>query len=426
MSILRKIGSRDARTGGVENESKTSSTEDPVASPSAVKQGSKNCLHPQNCRSSFGTTNFWMIQKTRQPSRTHYSRTIAKTPAFKRVSRKYKRVWPRFAPDTEPATAFTTAPRSNPQHHIRAHQEFPTLVLLASRPKARDEPAHRPHRSHSRPTLGPGEVIVAAKTGYLREPTRQLPTNEGRICGVSPKHSQEDWCGYSLVAPIAHPVPVGAVVPKFYGDHVPVMEDVEREKQETVRVRKETKRMKRKKREEGKKPAAQAGTAQVAKAEGAEVSKAEDEDSGATSEDDVAPEETVPAEDAQPSKGQAQDDGDDDEVEVSKDDAGEYDDIDELAAFRYFQMGASYEVWHQQSPFSSLENAAIRLGTPDKRSECYSSRSTPAPRGIHPKLVSRARQPGPLTVPPLSFRIINHGRGEYWQHKLGDLSENAK
>ncbi|KAJ7019878.1 hypothetical protein C8F04DRAFT_1014895 [Mycena alexandri] len=43
-----------------------------------------------------------------------------------------------------------------------------------------------------------------------------------------PKHLQEDWCGLNLVAPITHPVPVGAVVPKFYGYYVPVREDNEK------------------------------------------------------------------------------------------------------------------------------------------------------------------------------------------------------
>ncbi|KAJ7886638.1 hypothetical protein B0H14DRAFT_2338137, partial [Mycena olivaceomarginata] len=33
------------------------------------------------------------------------------------------------------------------------------------------------------------------------------------------------WCGLNLVTPIMHPVPVAAVVPKFYGYYVPVKED---------------------------------------------------------------------------------------------------------------------------------------------------------------------------------------------------------
>ncbi|KAJ7741197.1 hypothetical protein DFH07DRAFT_751215, partial [Mycena maculata] len=48
--------------------------------------------------------------------------------------------------------------------------------------------------------------------------------NEGKIYGAFPKHLMEDWCGFNLVAPITHPVPVRAVVPKFYGFYVPTDE----------------------------------------------------------------------------------------------------------------------------------------------------------------------------------------------------------
>ncbi|KAJ7704152.1 hypothetical protein B0H16DRAFT_1346916 [Mycena metata] len=83
-----------------------------------------------------------------------------------------------------------------------------------------------------------GEVTVAAKTGFSNEEARRLLHNEGKMYDAFPKHLQEDWCGLNLVAPITHPVPVGAVVPKFYGYYVPVREDVEREKQEAVRAEK--------------------------------------------------------------------------------------------------------------------------------------------------------------------------------------------
>ena len=36
-----------------------------------------------------------------------------------------------------------------------------------------------------------------------------------------PEHLTQDWCGYNLVHPIKYPVPVGPVVPKFYGYYVP-------------------------------------------------------------------------------------------------------------------------------------------------------------------------------------------------------------
>ncbi|KAJ7320719.1 hypothetical protein DFH08DRAFT_641833, partial [Mycena albidolilacea] len=66
-----------------------------------------------------------------------------------------------------------------------------------------------------------GEVTVAAKTGFCGEEARRLLHNEGKIYDAFPKHLQEEWCGLNLVTPIMHPVPVTAVVPKFYGYYVP-------------------------------------------------------------------------------------------------------------------------------------------------------------------------------------------------------------
>ena len=80
-----------------------------------------------------------------------------------------------------------------------------------------------------------GEVTVAAKAGFRSAEARPLLLNEGKMYNAFPKHLQEGWCGLNLVAPILHPVPVGPVVPKFYGYYVPVREDVEEAKQEAVR-----------------------------------------------------------------------------------------------------------------------------------------------------------------------------------------------
>ncbi|KAJ7510895.1 hypothetical protein B0H11DRAFT_1701123, partial [Mycena galericulata] len=77
-----------------------------------------------------------------------------------------------------------------------------------------------------------GEATVAAKTGFSNSEARELLQNEGQMYGAFPRHLMEGWCGYNLVAPVTHPVPVGAVVPKFYGYYVPVREDVERERGE--------------------------------------------------------------------------------------------------------------------------------------------------------------------------------------------------
>ncbi|KAJ6511193.1 hypothetical protein C8R45DRAFT_814758 [Mycena sanguinolenta] len=71
-----------------------------------------------------------------------------------------------------------------------------------------------------------GEVAVAAKMAFSGVEARRLLHNEGKMYDAFPKHLQEDWCGLNLVAPITHPVPVGAVVPKFYGYYEPVSDPV--------------------------------------------------------------------------------------------------------------------------------------------------------------------------------------------------------
>ncbi|KAK7017626.1 hypothetical protein R3P38DRAFT_3559692 [Favolaschia claudopus] len=482
----------DSQTGGVDNVSTQSSTEDPVASVPTEKEGSKTApLPPPPKLEEFIPEDYFPDilyvndpeNKTAIASSYYSSRTNAKTPSVERVPRKYKRI---PVSSSSPASSHSSSPGvPKPETNLRI--AYLNLSCAPTLGTGNHSAVFRANLRLPQPLSArssTGEVTVAAKTGYPGDQARELLSNEGKIYSGFPKHLQEDWCGYNLVAPIAHPVPVGAVVPKFYGYYVPVMEDVEREKQETVRVWMETEKVKRKERKEAnrakakearrkkradeKKAAAEVKTAQAAKAEGEEVSKAEDKASGSDgennasegqqSENDVAAEATVPAEDAQTSKGEAKDDGDggqadvgavteeaesdheDDQVEDSDDDA-KYDEDEELIALQYFQISASYKAWHRQSPILLLEECGNPIKpekfTPDERSECYSL----ALRLHHAEFTQNSfyvrnilRQPGPLTAPPSersdktpSFRIIDHGRGEHWQHKLEDLNEkNAK
>ncbi|KAL4253255.1 hypothetical protein ABKN59_004756 [Abortiporus biennis] len=65
-----------------------------------------------------------------------------------------------------------------------------------------------------------GNVTVAAKTAYPRTSALELLENEGKIYSEFDTSLMEDWCGYNLVTPVKYPVPVGPVVPKFYGYYV--------------------------------------------------------------------------------------------------------------------------------------------------------------------------------------------------------------
>jgi hypothetical protein len=62
-----------------------------------------------------------------------------------------------------------------------------------------------------------GEVTIAAKTAIYGGEARELLENEGKTYNQFPRHLMEDWCGLNLVSPLRNPVPVRAVVPKFYG-----------------------------------------------------------------------------------------------------------------------------------------------------------------------------------------------------------------
>ena len=49
--------------------------------------------------------------------------------------------------------------------------------------------------------------------------------DEARVYQEFPRHLYEHWTGYNVVPPIMDPVPVGAVVPQFFGYYVPDIEN---------------------------------------------------------------------------------------------------------------------------------------------------------------------------------------------------------
>ena len=69
-----------------------------------------------------------------------------------------------------------------------------------------------------------GKVTVVAKTAFPHSEHRNLLHNEAKIFNSFPKHLSEEWCGYNMVSPLSWPVPVGPVVPKFYGYYMPIGE----------------------------------------------------------------------------------------------------------------------------------------------------------------------------------------------------------
>ncbi|KAF9785305.1 hypothetical protein BJ322DRAFT_989382, partial [Thelephora terrestris] len=70
-----------------------------------------------------------------------------------------------------------------------------------------------------------GKITVVAKTAFPHSNHRALLHNEAKIFGSFPRHFSEEWCGYNMVSPLSWPVPVGPIVPKFYGYYLPTGEN---------------------------------------------------------------------------------------------------------------------------------------------------------------------------------------------------------
>ncbi|KAK6992130.1 hypothetical protein R3P38DRAFT_224639 [Favolaschia claudopus] len=226
--VLTASMNEDVQTGGVDSESvsKKSNTEGPVAPGSAEEEESKNAPSspPPELEEFIPDDDFLDILYVNNPEskaaivNSYHSRINAKTSSVESVPRKYKRVWPPFARDTEPATAFNTDPEcasiKAPVSSSSATGRTPSSYSSPAVPKPETNLRIAHLNLSCAPTLGPattppssalpcasrtrtarsstGEVTVAAKTGYPGEPARQLLGNEGKIYGASPNHSQED------------------------------------------------------------------------------------------------------------------------------------------------------------------------------------------------------------------------------------------
>ncbi|RPD60675.1 hypothetical protein L227DRAFT_547709 [Lentinus tigrinus ALCF2SS1-6] len=66
-----------------------------------------------------------------------------------------------------------------------------------------------------------GQCTVAAKLAYRRCTAHRLLRHEADVYNAFPKDTQEEYCGFNVVPPChRYPVPVGAIVPKFFGFYV--------------------------------------------------------------------------------------------------------------------------------------------------------------------------------------------------------------
>ncbi|KAI0329808.1 hypothetical protein GY45DRAFT_1324614 [Cubamyces sp. BRFM 1775] len=70
-----------------------------------------------------------------------------------------------------------------------------------------------------------GQVTVAAKLAFPHCTAHALLHNEARTYHAFPEHAQQEYCGYNIVPPCHYPVPIGPIVPRFYGFYLPVDKD---------------------------------------------------------------------------------------------------------------------------------------------------------------------------------------------------------
>ncbi|KAF7331045.1 hypothetical protein MVEN_02444800 [Mycena venus] len=66
-----------------------------------------------------------------------------------------------------------------------------------------------------------GPVALVAKVAVPRREAREFLQHEATTYNSFPEHLAQEFSGYALVPGIKYPVPVGAVVPKFFGYYIP-------------------------------------------------------------------------------------------------------------------------------------------------------------------------------------------------------------
>ncbi|KZS99889.1 uncharacterized protein LAESUDRAFT_667429 [Laetiporus sulphureus 93-53] len=143
---------------------------------------------------------------------------------FDAPSVRYKRVWP-----TESSELFKEAKYDDNIIHPLPEAEKPrTAHLYLSAQcvigKGNHSLVYRAALRLPPPlkAIGPfGQVTTAAKLAIPEQSARDMLKTEADIYNKFPRHLMEHWSGYNLIAPHNFPVPVHAVVPKFYGYYVP-------------------------------------------------------------------------------------------------------------------------------------------------------------------------------------------------------------
>ncbi|KII95555.1 hypothetical protein PLICRDRAFT_170195 [Plicaturopsis crispa FD-325 SS-3] len=140
------------------------------------------------------------------------------------ASKRYKRVFPKLE------THFPSGDASSRVAHV--YVSSANLMGSGHHSHVYSAAIRLPHPLSAR---SPNKLVtVALKTAMREREDRSMLENEAEIYNSMPSHLMEEWCGLNLVSPIKYPVPVGAVVPKFYGYYVPDFDEPTHDKKGKV------------------------------------------------------------------------------------------------------------------------------------------------------------------------------------------------
>lgn len=153
------------------------------------------------------------VTSGRQSNNIYHPQNESKTP------KKYLRLYPRL-PRDDPLGGTPAATQTISDEPLTAYLDLAAAPLLG---RGNHSFVHRASLRLPSPLevdSSTGEVTVAAKTAFNDYDERKMLADEGKIYDAFPEHLMESWSGFNLVAPLKDPVPVGPVVPRFYGYYV--------------------------------------------------------------------------------------------------------------------------------------------------------------------------------------------------------------
>ncbi|KAJ6544243.1 hypothetical protein B0H19DRAFT_1170050 [Mycena capillaripes] len=130
----------------------------------------------------------------------------------------YKRVYPEPESSEEETAPTNPIDHRDPQHLGHLYLTRQSRIGCGHHSNVYRAAFSLPAPLKAGPT---GHVAVVAKIAVPRQEAREFLDHESRCYNSFPDHLAEEFCGYALVPEVKYPVPVGAILPKFFGYYVP-------------------------------------------------------------------------------------------------------------------------------------------------------------------------------------------------------------